>query len=170
MSWGGNHIQGARLRNDRGQLVAMDAMQRFIDKCEFCPRTGCVIWVGAKCWGRGKSIRYGSFRDGPRTHLAHRWSAKNIHGLEIDGLQVDHCCPLYRAGNEPLLPNTLCVQHVQAITGDYNRHLQTERRRHFVHLEVGLLPYTDVYGEICMVPDDAIPFYEPPAWLLRKAA
>lgn len=140
-------------------------MRRFVEKCEFDPRTGCVLWTGAKSWGRGKSIRYGAFKYEGKSWLAHRWSAKFIHGFDIEGLQVDHCCPIHRAG-EPLLPNTLCVHHVQPLSGMKNRWLQTERRRFYVHLQVGLLPYEEIYGEFdCVPPEDAIPFYEEPEWL-----
>lgn len=166
MSWGKNHI--VTPRGAGGLFVPMDALQRFRDKCQFDPFTGCVLWTGGKCWGRGKSIRYGSFRDGKKIWLAHRWSAKFIHGFDIEDLQVDHCCPLHRAGSEPMLPNTLCVEHVQPLSDERNRHLQTERRRHYVHLSVGLLPYEEIYGFDNGLPDDAIPFYEEPAWL--KAA
>lgn len=159
--WGGCHTKPGL------HFVARPAIERFREKCRFDPKTGCVLWTGSKCWGRGKTIRYGNFRDGKKIWLAHRWAAKNIHGFDIDGLQVDHCCPLHRAGSEPLLPDTLCVHHVQPQTGEVNRWLQTERRRQYVEIQVGILPYDDVYGEPGIyVPDDAIPFYEPPAWLL----
>lgn len=145
------------------------AIERFVDKCQFEPETGCVLWVGGRTYGRGKNIRYGIFRDSATTEpgkafktpwLAHRWSAKHIHKLEITGLQVDHCCP-----NRPL-PNTLCMEHLQPLTGDANRWLQTERRRNFIQMEVGLLNFADVYGEPREL-EDLIPFYEPPEWLRR---
>lgn len=165
MTWGQFHNPNF-VRGAKGLFVSRDALDRFREKCEFDPLTGCVLWTGAKCWGRGKTIRYGSFRDGKKVWLAHRWSAKNIHGFDIDGLQVDHCCPMYRAGSDPLLPNHLCVEHVQPLSDEKNRWLQTERRRHFVHLEVGLFDYEEIYGSPqIIVPDDALPFYEPPAWL-----
>lgn len=135
-------------------------LQRFAEKCVFEAETGCVLWIGAKTWGRGKTIRYGGFRDeNSDWWLAHRWAAKHIHGQKIAGLQVDHCCP-----NIPI-PNTLCVEHTNPITDVLNRWLQTERRRHFVHLEVGLLPYEDVYGLPAEPDPDAMPFFEMPAWL-----
>lgn len=156
------------LRSPQGHFLPVDALTRFRAKCEFDPKTGCVLWTGAKSWGRGKSIRYGAFRYEGETWLAHRWAAKFIHGHDIDGLQVDHCCPLDRAGTEPLLPDHLCVEHLAPVTGDYNRWLQTERRRHFIHVEVGLTAYEDVYGPINgEVPFDAIPFYEEPSWLRK---
>lgn len=156
------------LRSPQGHFLPVDALTRFRAKCEFDPKTGCVLWTGAKSWGRGKSIRYGAFRYEGETWLAHRWAAKFIHGHDIDGLQVDHCCPLDRAGTEPLLPDHLCVEHLAPVTGDYNRWLQTERRRHFIHVEVGLTAYEDVYGPINVeVPFDAIPFYEEPSWLRK---
>ena len=59
-------------------------------------------------------------------------------------------------------PNTLCVEHLQAVTLKANRDLQT--RRTFVHLQVGLVDYEDVFGP----PDEAqetIPYYIEPEWL-----
>lgn len=108
--------------------------------------------------GRGHNVPYGAFWFADRRWFAHRWAAKFVHGLAIDELQVDHCCP-----NIPL-PNTLCVQHVQVLSPERNRHLQTERRRHFVHLQVGLLSYEEVYGEPAE-PEASIPFFTPPDWL-----
>ena len=149
-------------RDFHGRWAPVDALTRFAAKCQFEPETGCVIWIGGKCWGRGKHIRYGCFRGADKkVWLAHRWAAKFVHGLEIDGVQVDHCCP-----NIPI-PNTLCVQHLQAIPGDLNRHLQTERRRHFVHLQVGMLPYEEIYG-VPVDPELTIPFYPEPEWLRTR--
>lgn len=162
MTWGTCHVP-LELR-----FIQRPAIVRFAQKCQFDPRTGCVLWTGAKCWGRGKTIRYGSFRDGDKTVLVHRWSAKNIHGFDIDGKQVDHCCPMYRAGEEAMLPDTLCVEHVQPLSNEENRWLQTERRRHYVEINVGIRDYYEVYGEPPVVPDDALPFYVEPDWL-RKA-
>ncbi len=145
-------------RDERGRLLPIDALTRFRQKCRFEPDTGCVVWIAGQTKGRGHHIPYGSFKDQGKHWLAHRWAAKFIHGFEIDGLQVDHCCL-----NIPL-PNTLCVQHLQPITGELNRHLQTDRRRKFIHLQVGLLTYEDVYGpQVVGTPD--IPFFDPPAWL-----
>lgn len=137
-------------------------MARFLAKCLFEPHTGCVVWIGGKSWGRGKNIRYGTFSYEGKPWLAHRWAAKHIHGFDIDGLQVDHCCP-----NIPI-PNTLCVAHLRPETGERNRHLQTERRRHFVHLQVGLLDFFEVYAAAPAPDPEAIPFYDPPSWLTIK--
>lgn len=148
-------------RDERGRLMPLDPMERFIAKCRFEPETGCVIWIGGQTKGRGHHVPYGAFKYEGVRWAAHRWAAKFIHGFDIEGLQVDHCCP-----NIPL-PNTLCVQHVQPITGELNRHLQTERRRKFIHLEVGLMTYEDVYGPPPEVVglSDSIPFFSPPTWL-----
>lgn len=167
MSWGGIKSNSPMAMPGVRGFPGRDAMLRFAEKCEFDARTGCVLWTGAKSWGRGKTIRYGSFKDAGKTWLAHRWAAGKIHGYDIEGLQVDHCCDIFRAGSEPLLPNTLCVEHVQPLSDEKNRHLQTERRRHFVHLSVGLLPYEDIYGYDNGIPDDVVPFYEPPEWLTQ---
>jgi hypothetical protein len=147
-------------RGAGGRWQKMDARQRFIEKCQFDPLTGCVLWTGAQTCGRGHHDPYGAFKYEGRRWAAHRWAAKFIHGFEIEGLQVDHCCP-----NIPL-PNTLCVEHVRPLTGEQNRHLQTERRKKFIHLQVGLLTYEDVYGPPPEAPaDPLVPFFTPPAWL-----
>lgn len=164
MNWGGPSFSGHAVPGIRG-FLKMDALLRFAAKCEFDPMTGCVLWTGSKSWGRGKSIRYGSFKYEGKTWLAHRWSAKFIHGLDIDGFQVDHYCPLDRAGIEPLLPNHLCVEHVQPLSDEKNRHLQTERRRHYVEVLVGLRAYDEIYGPEPENPLDALPFYIEPDWL-----
>jgi hypothetical protein len=143
----------------------MTALERFISFCRFVPETGCVVWTGGQTKGRGHSIPYPSFWYAGKGWLGHRWAAKFIHGLDIDGFHVDHCCP-----HTPT-PNTLCVQHVQAITPRENRELQHSRRKHFIHLQVGITDYEDVYGypaQVPAIPEDSIPFHEPPAWLNLK--
>ena len=142
-------------REQRGRT----AMERFLTNCRFEPETGCVVWIGGKTAGRGHHVSYGSFWFEGRRWFAHRWSAKYIHGLDIDAFQVDHHCP------NRALPNTLCVEHVQCLSARENRLLQYERRKRFIHLQVGLLRYEDVYGpEHGMGLEDQIPFHHPPAW------
>jgi len=131
--------------------VERPAIERFLEKCEFDPRTGCVIWVGGTTSGRGHSQPYGSFWFEGRRWFAHRWAAKYIHGQHIDDLQVDHCCPCG--------PRTLCVQHVQAVPPAINRELQ------WIRVQVGLEPEPAV-GEVEI---DEPPFYYPPDWLQKKA-
>lgn len=143
-----------------GSFLPVDAMQRFREKCRFEPETGCVVWIGGTTMGRGHHVPYPAFWFEGRRWLGHRWAAKYIHGLEIDGLQVDHCCP-----HVPL-PNTLCVEHVQVLTLEQNRWLQTERRRAYVHMQVGLLAYEDVYGPPPSAAEELdIPWFSPPSWL-----
>lgn len=63
--------------------------------------------------------------------------------------QVDHCCP---SG-----PNTLCVQHLQAVTQLQNLELQWGRR---------LWGWDEWRDPDEPEPDpNAIPFHLPPAWL-----
>jgi hypothetical protein len=127
------------------------ALERFAEKCRFDATTGCVIWIGGTSCGQLKTAKYPVFWDEGRRWFGHRWSAKNIHGLDIEGLQVDHCCP-----NIPI-PNTLCIQHVQAVTQLVNLELQWGRR----------LWGWDEWREPDPVEADpnAIPFHLPPAWL-----
>lgn len=139
-----------RSRDSRGLFVTQPALERFASKVRFDAATGCVLWTGGTTCGQLKSARYGSFWDGGRRWFAHRWAAKHIHGLEIDGLQVDHFCP----GG----PNTLCVEHLQAVTQMENLQLQWGRR----------LWGWDEWEE--REPDEpqndnAVPFFSAPEWL-----
>lgn len=142
----------------------MPALDRFKSFCRFEPETGCVVWTGGTTMGRGHHVPYGAFWFEGKSWYAHRWAAKFIKGLDIDGLQVDHCCP-------PIVlptPNTLCVEHVQCLTLGENRELQHvrahEARKRAIHLEVGLIRYEDIYP-VFEMPDDLVPFFSPPAWL-----
>ena len=137
----------------------MTPLDRFRSFCRFEPETGCVVWVGGKTQGRGHHVPYGAFWFEGRRWFAHRWSALHIHGLVIDGFDVDHRCPFIPH------PNTLCVEHVQALTPAKNRELQTQRA--MIHLQVGLIEYKELFGYDLNEPDDFIPFdtHEPPAWL-----
>lgn len=150
-------------RTPAGLLLPSDPLERFASKCAFDPATGCVMWTGTTTHGKGRTQPYGYFWFQGRMVLAHRWSAEHIHGLDIDGLEVDHCCP---AG-----PSTLCVQHLEPEPGTINRALRHERtsrtfqaletRRYWLFVELGIEqpPEPPV-----RVPDD-VPFYAPPAWL-----
>lgn len=138
------------------------ALERFAEKCAFDPFTGCVMWIGGQTKGQGHTQPYGRFWDGEKMVLAHRWSAEHIHGFEIDGLQVDHCCP---AG-----PSTLCVHHIKPEPAAVNRELQNVRpgrayqdlatKHYWVLVQVGEEP------EPIRIRDPGdIPFYLPPLWL-----
>lgn len=149
---------GNRYAPDPRRGCVEAALLRFRAKCRFEPETGCVVWTGGTTMGRGHHVPYPSFWYDGKRWFGHRWSAKFIKGLDIDAFHVDHCCPHIPK------PNTLCVDHVQAITPRLNRQLQ-ETRKLFIHLQVGLLPYEDVYG----AAEDTgfVPFhtFTPPTWL-----
>lgn len=131
-------------RDRRGRFTrSRAALDRFLDKCRFNPVTGCVEWVGGKTRGRGKTSWYGSFWYEGKPWKAHRWAARFIHGLEIDGLEVDHECG-----------NTLCVHHLQAVTGQVNREW------YWIRIEVGLIEEEPDYAP----EDDGIPWFSPPDW------
>ena len=145
---------------------ALAPLERFLSFCRFDPGTGCVLWMGGQTTGRGHSAPYGSFWFEGRRWFAHRWAAKHIHGFDIDGLQVDHCCP-----HIPL-PDTLCVQHVQPRTLLENIELRDQRRRDlaeqtiddrrlWVYAQVGLVEPPATYHD----PFIEIPTFDPPAWL-----
>lgn len=135
-------------------------MERFLRNCRFDADTGCVLWTGGTTQGRGHYQPYGSFWFEGRRWFAHRWAAKHIHGLEIDDKQVDHCCPPEVVAK----PNTLCVQHLQALGP--KQHQEVTIARKFIHLQVGIISYEDIYGP---EPDpiETIPFFTPPAWYSR---
>lgn len=142
--------------NGRHMVSTEKPLERFAKYLRFDATTGCVLWTGGTCSGRGHTSPYGAFWFEGKRWSAHRWAAKFIHGLEIDGLHVDHNCP-HTGG----LPNTLCVEHLQAITNAENVKLQ--HSRYWVHVQVGLELEPPVYTP----EEDAIPFYEPPAWLVE---
>lgn len=129
-----------------------DALKRFLDKCRFDPGTGCVLWIGGTTCGRGKTAPYPSFWYEGRRWFGHRWSAKFILGLEIDGMQVDHCCDMHSHLSHP---NTLCVRHLQPLPPTVNRELQ------WIRVQVGLDPAPPVAEE---QPFTDVPFYDPPIW------
>ena len=138
------------------------AIERFAAKCAFDPVTGCVMWVGGKTSGRGHSEPYGRFWFENFNWFAHRWAAMHIHGFEITGLQVDHCCP---AG-----PSTLCVQHVKPEPSAVNRelqHLRPGRGLQTLTTRQWWLFVTKGIEEEPPRPRDesGVPFYEPPEWL-----
>lgn len=129
----------------RGRFVsATSALERFLARCRFDATTGCVHWIGGKTRGRGKTAWYGSFWYQGKAWKAHRWAARFIHKLDIDGREVDHMCG-----------DTLCVRHLQAVTGEVNREL------YWIRVEVGLEPDPEPLER----DSSAVPYYLPPDWL-----
>lgn len=143
-------------------MTLKDPLQRFAEKCAFDPFTGCVMWVGGTTSGHGHHQPYGSFWFEGARWFSHRWSAVNIHGFDLTGLQAGHCCPCG--------PSTLCVEHVQPETAEVNRMLQDiqkhrafqnlDTRQHWLFVSKGVVPYQEPVREI---PE--IPYFEPPEWL-----
>lgn len=141
------------------------ALQRFAEKCEFDPTTGCVLWIGATHAGQGNSARYGSFWDEGRSIRAHRWAAVHIHGIELGTDEAGHCCP---AG-----PNSLCMQHLEGQTKADNVAERNTRvakatqsaatRQFYLFKQLGIHePEPEIEKLVDSLLD--IPFYEPPAW------
>lgn len=138
------------------------ALERFAEKCEFDPATGCVLWTGGTTAGRGNTARYGSFWFEGARWFAHRWAAIHIHGIALGENQAGHNCP---AG-----PNTLCVQHVTGQTqlenlAELNGRLKAKQcnadRQYFLFLALGIEQAPEP-----VEPDpEAVPFYTPPEWL-----
>ena len=151
----------------QGFIATLTPLERFRRYCQFDPTTGCVLWTGGTTSGRGNSTTYGSFWYEGRRWFTHRWAAIHIHGMEpehIAGHHVDHCCDLYRHGGaEPLAPNTLCVQHVRALTPRDNS-LDRWARQQFATLTNGYGEAEPSYGGL-QAPAPALPTYRPPAWL-----
>ena len=151
-------------RGAGGRLASVkSALERFREKCRFDATTGCVIWTGAKTAGRGNTAVYGKFRnEHGESEYAHRYAARAIHGLDIGGLTVGHCC-------EPT-PNTLCVQHLEpqslafnVAEGNTRRAVQgADERQHWLFVSLGI--YEPV-PEAEPAADDLVPYYDPPAWL-----
>jgi hypothetical protein len=140
------------------------ALQRFAEKCEFDPVTGCVLWTGGTSTGRGNTTRYGVFWDAGRV-FAHRWAAVHIHGIDLGSDEAGHCCPHG--------PNSLCVQHLEGQTKAANIAERNTRvakvnqsaatRQHYLFQQIGLSEPEPVTAALADVPE--IPFYEPPEWL-----
>ena len=132
-----------------GTTRRLPALERFARACLFDPVTGCVRWNGGTTSGRGGTVRYGSFWFEGRRHLAHRWAAEHIHGLNPEEGQIRHTC------REPL-----CVQHLELIEG-----AQTgTTRQYYMGVERGW--WEREPGDAPPDPDpEAIPFFWPPDWL-----
>lgn len=155
----------ARVGNNyRKQGTGKTALERFAEKCEFDPTTGCVLWIGATQAGQGNTTRYGSFWDEGRSIRAHRWAAVHIHGIDLGSDEAGHCCPHG--------PNSLCMQH---LTGQKKADNVAERntrvakavqsastRQFYLFQQLGIgepAPESAVSAEV-----PVIPFYEPPEW------
>lgn len=151
------------------------ALERFAEKCEFDPTTGCVLWTGGTSNGKGNTTRYGVFWDDGRRVFAHRWAAVHIHGIDLGTDEAGHCCP----GK----PNSLCVQHLTGQTKAENiaeRNTRVakvakaaqsaETRQFYLFMQLGISepePITAASADVPMVP-----FYEPPEWFrpfIKKA-
>lgn len=139
-------------------------LERFADKCEFDPATGCVLWTGGTTAGQGNSARYGAFWDGG-PWKAHRWAAVNIHGIDLGANEAGHTCP---AG-----PNTLCVQHLSGQTKADNIAERNTRvankgqqdattRQFYLFKQLGIVEEPEPENPAGSAD---IPFFEPPEWL-----
>lgn len=146
-------------------------LQRFVAKCMFEPRTGCVLWVGATTAGRGNTATYGSFWFERRSWYAHRWAAKYIHGHEIDDLQVGHYCP----HTPDRHPNTLCVEHVrpetqrdnlleQRVRGSGVCAMTPEQRRFWLLVDLGYEQAPPTHDPETLGGE--IPYFRQPSWLV----
>lgn len=71
----------------------VSTVERFRSKVDFSSPDGCWLWTAALITG------YGSFWDGVRTVLAHRWSWEAANGAIPEGLVLDHLCRNRRCVN-----------------------------------------------------------------------
>lgn len=67
--------------------VIVPDIDRFWEKVQPEPNTGCWLWLGSLNWGG-----YGSFRAGGRNTPAHRWSYEHFKAPMPKGLHTDHLC------------------------------------------------------------------------------
>lgn len=149
-------------RYNAAETRGRTALQRFAEKCRFDPVTGCVLWTGATSAGRGNSTRYGVFWDGEKVY-AHRWSAVNIHEIDLGDDDAGHCCP---HGH-----NSLCVQHLEGTTKADNIAERNTRvakakqsnssRQFWLFVALGF----ERAPEAAEPRPDEVPFYTPPEWL-----
>jgi hypothetical protein len=111
--------------------MAKTAEQRFLEKTRV-DDTGCRVWIGVR-----DKDEYGQFRDGGKTHQAHRWIWEHVHGpiteTDADGrlLELDHKCRRRFCTNtfkDPEMPNGIggCLE---LVTHAENMKRQREAQR-----------------------------------------
>jgi hypothetical protein len=121
------------------------ARERFIAKCEFMPASGCVLWRGGTTACRDKTDRTGVFWDRGKKHLARRWAAEHIHGIDLLGKETSVTC-----GDQ------LCVQHIDAQCPVY------PNGQFYVLRDLG---YCELPEPPPKPDHTGPPMYDPPAWL-----
>lgn len=95
-------------------------MERFTEKWELNPETGCWEWQARRKEGR----TYGYLGVDGKPRHAHRLAYELHVGPIPEGLVIDHLC------NVPCCVNP---DHLQAVTPEENRRRQVERKTHCVH-------------------------------------
>lgn len=93
-----------KVRPPKPQVEPPTTLERFDAKVRQGPN-GCLLWTG------GKTTGYGSFWDGERTVLAHRWAYERAKGDVSPGMVLDHLCR-----------NKACVNpdHIEEVTTGEN--------------------------------------------------
>jgi len=126
------------------------SIERFKDKCEFQPGSGCVLWQGATAANSAGDTRSPRFRDGGKVWAARKWAAVHIHGLEVgEGMIVVNSCGEDR-----------CVQHVSAIVPGFNV------RQHWLLTDYGYLEREPEESREASRPrHDGPAIHEVPEWL-----
>ena len=98
-------------------------LERFHEKIENIPESGCWLWVGAT------TIRgYGRFRVGEKFILPHRWAYEFFKGPIPKGLELDHLCRVTGCCNpDHLEPVTHKENCTRGIAGEVNGRRQREK-------------------------------------------
>lgn len=104
----------ARKRNALGQLVSVPAEERFWAKVQ--KTEGCWLWT-AGTTSRKPHLAYGTFWDGTRLVVAHRWAYEHFVGPIPEGLTIDHLCRTPRCVNPDHLEPVTMRENILRGTG-----------------------------------------------------
>jgi HNH endonuclease len=106
-----------RQRNESGQFIITDVMERFFSFVVPEPNTGCWLWLGSL-----QEKGYPLFSVGKsKCRRAHVWSFKTFVGAIPQGLELDHKCRLKSCVNP---------QHLEPVTHIINIRRHTNLRTH----------------------------------------
>ncbi len=105
---------------DMNKRRKIDPSARFLKMVLPEPNTGCWIWTG------GTTIKgYGTFGDGTKTVMAHRFSYRTYKGEIPDGMQIDHLCRVRCCVNPDHLEAVSASENVRRSWPYYTEHSRT---------------------------------------------